>query len=71
MAMVEAATVMRASAALRQEAGRQQAKRVTELDFDALARAVVQALKDKPATSPIDPEGDGLETRELNATNDL
>lgn len=71
MAMAEAATVMRASAALRQEAGRQQAKRVAELDFDALARAAVQAINDKPATSPIDPEGDGLETRELNATNDL
>ena len=42
--------------------------RVEELDLDRLAAVVATALAQTP--SPIDPEGDGLETNEINAAND-
>ncbi len=46
--------------------------RVADLDFEQLA-AAVEAVTGTPTgvvTTPLDPEGDGLETRELNAAND-
>ena len=46
--------------------------RVADLDFEQLA-AAVEAVTGTPVgviANPLDPEGDGLETRELNAAND-
>lgn len=47
--------------------------RVADLDFEQMAaavEAVTASPSGAPVTSPLDPEGDGLETRELNAAND-
>jgi len=47
--------------------------RVADLDFEQMAAAVEAVTgnhPDAPVTSPLDPEGDGLESRELNAAND-
>ncbi len=46
----------------------QDVERVDELDLDRLAAVVASALARTP--NPLDPEGDGLETNEMNATND-
>ena len=46
--------------------------RVADLDFEQLA-AAVGAVTGNPAAvpvSPLDPEGDGLTPKELNAAND-
>lgn len=71
MATAEVARMMPVAAALKREAARQKARKVSELDFDALAREALLAISNAPAVSPLDPDGDGLETRELNAANDL
>jgi len=39
------------------------------IDLDQLASAVAGALGQAP--SPLDPEGDGLQPDEINATNDV
>lgn len=46
--------------------------RVADLDFEQMAAAVEAINGSPPAapTSPLDPEGDGLTPRELNAAND-
>ena len=47
--------------------------RVADLDFEALAAAVDAVTGNAtaaPAATPLDPEGDGLTTPELNAAND-
>lgn len=46
----------------------QDAERVAELDLERLAAVISNALVRTP--NPIDPEGDGLETNEINAAND-
>lgn len=46
----------------------QDVDRVEELDLDRLAAVVGNALMQTP--NPLDPEGDGLETNEINAAND-
>lgn len=55
-------------------AARQQGvARVADLDFGQLAAAVDAVTGNAagaPATTPLDPEGDGLTTKELNAAND-
>ena len=46
--------------------------RVADLDFEQMA-AAVDAVTGNPAdvpVSPLDPEGDGLTPKELNAAND-
>ena len=58
--------------ALAQAAHAQGVVRVADLDFEQLA-AAVEALTGTYTTTPIaplDPEGDGLTTKELNAAND-
>lgn len=47
--------------------------RVADLDFEQLAAAVEAVTGTRAApgvASPVDPEGDGLTPRELNAAND-
>lgn len=47
--------------------------RVADLDFEQLAAAVQSVTGNASGvahTSPLDPEGDGLTTNELNAAND-
>lgn len=46
----------------------QDVARVDQLDLDRLAAVVANALVQTP--NPLDPEGDGLETNEINAAND-
>ena len=46
----------------------QDVERVDELDLERLAAVVANALAQTP--NPLDPEGDGLETNEINAAND-
>jgi hypothetical protein len=46
--------------------------RVADLDFEQMA-AAVEAIDGPPSghvANPVDPEGDGLTTSELNAAND-
>ena len=46
--------------------------RVADLDFEQLARAIEGVLGSGLAVTltPLDPEGDGLTPKELNAAND-
>jgi uncharacterized protein YbjT (DUF2867 family) len=46
--------------------------RVADLDFEQMAAAVeaINGTTTGIVTSPLDPEGDGLTTKELNAAND-
>ena len=46
--------------------------RVADLDFEQMAAAVeaINGSSSAAPTSPLDPEGDGLTPRELNAAND-
>jgi hypothetical protein len=59
--------------ALSRAAAQQGVVRVADLDFGQLAVAVEAVLGQPvtPATSPLDPEGDGLTPREINAANDV
>ncbi|WP_417310785.1 hypothetical protein [Devosia sp.] len=41
------------------------------LDLRVIATEIVAALGRPVAANPIDPEGDGLESDEINAANDL
>jgi hypothetical protein len=59
--------------ALAQAAQAQGVVRVDDLDFKALAAAVdavTRAPVDAAVVTPLDPEGDGLTPREINAAND-
>ena len=59
--------------ALARAAQAQGASRVADLDFEQLARAVEAMTGNAPAAAvvtPLDPEGDGLTPKELNAAND-
>jgi len=40
-------------------------------DIAGIAAEIARALAGEPASSPPDPEGDGLAPAELNAANDL
>ena len=53
-------------------AARQQGvDRVLDLDFEQLAAAAIEVTRASPApANPLDPEGDGLTPREINAAND-
>jgi len=58
--------------ALAQAARAQGVTRVADLDFEQLATAVdaVMGGAVAPTPNPVDPEGDGLTPKELNAAND-
>ena len=58
--------------ALAQAAHTQGVVRVADLDFEQLAAAVeaVTGTYTGAPITPLDPEGDGLTTKELNAAND-
>lgn len=59
--------------ALATAARQQGVVRVADLDFEQLAAAVQSVTGNASGvahTSPLDPEGDGLTTNELNAAND-
>ena len=59
--------------ALATAARQQGVVRVADLDFEQLAAAVEAVMGNAAGvavTSPLDPEGDGLTTTELNAAND-
>ena len=59
--------------ALAKAAQAQGVVRVADLDFEALAAAVdavTRAPVDATVVTPLDPEGDGLTPREINAAND-
>ncbi len=60
--------------ALAQAARAQGVVRVAELDFEQMALAIEAMAGGVPvvgvAATPLDPEGDGLTPRELNAAND-
>jgi len=57
--------------ALAEAAHAQGVVRVADLDFEQLAAAVGAVIGAPPAaTTPLDPEGDGLTQREINAAND-
>lgn len=72
MAMVdEAILTQRIEEALKHALARQPVERVAELDLTKLAVDIEAVLGRSEAANPIDPEGDGLETDELNAANDI
>ena len=58
--------------AMARAARQQGVLRVDDLDFEQLALAVEALSGSEPAVavSPLDPEGDGLTPKELNAAND-
>ena len=58
--------------ALAQAARQQGVVRVADLDFEQMAMAVDAMTGTAPgvAVTPLDPEGDGLTPKELNAAND-
>jgi len=58
--------------ALAQAARQQGVTRVADLDFEQLALAIEAITGGGPGVTvtPLDPEGDGLTPRELNAAND-
>jgi hypothetical protein len=56
--------------ALKHALNRQHVEKVAELDLTKLA-VDIEAIIGAYEINPIDPEGDGLETTELNAANDL
>ncbi|MGN6487886.1 MAG: hypothetical protein ACTHLT_08720 [Devosia sp.] len=60
------------ASALARAARQQGVLRVDDLDFEQLALAVEALTGSEPAVavSPLDPEGDGLTPKELNAAND-
>jgi len=60
--------------ALEEAIVRQGVAEITSLDLTALARDIDRALAGASAPaghSPLDPEGDGLTTPELNSANDV
>lgn len=71
MAMVdEAQRTQLIEEALKHALVRQQVEKVAELDLTKLA-VDIEAVIGIEGNNPLDPEGDGLTTDELNAANDL
>ena len=71
MAMVdEAVRTQQIEEALKHALARQQVEKVAELDLTMLA-VDIEALIGMQPVNPLDPEGDGLTPKELNAANDL
>lgn len=71
MAMVdESVRTQQIEEALKHALSRQPVEKVAELDLTKLA-VDIEALIGIEPTNPLDPEGDGLTTGELNAANDL
>lgn len=71
MAMVdEAVRTQQIEEALKHALARQRVEKVDELDLTMLA-VDVEALIGMQPVNPLDPEGDGLTPKELNAANDL
>lgn len=66
----EAVRTQQIEEALKHALARQKAERVADLDLTMLA-VDIEALIGMEPTNPLDPEGDGLTTTELNAANDL
>ena len=56
--------------ALKHALNRQKVERIAELDLTKLA-VDIEAIIGAYEVNPIDPDGDGLTTKELNAANDL
>jgi len=56
--------------ALRHALARQKVEKVADLDLTMLAVDIEAVIGIEPV-NPLDPEGDGLTTSELNAANDL
>lgn len=70
MAMIDEAERSRLiEDALRHALARQNVEKVADLDLTKLA-VDIEALIGLQPSSPLDPEGDGLTTGELNAAND-
>jgi hypothetical protein len=67
----EAARTQQIEEALKHALARQQVEKVAELDLTMLAVDVEALIGMVPPPNPLDPEGDGLTTKELNAANDL
>ena len=71
MAMVdEAVRTQQIEEALKHALARQQVEKVAELDLTMLA-VDIEALIGMQPVNPLDPEGDGLTPKELNAANAL
>lgn len=71
MAMVdESLRTQQIEEALKHALARQKVEKVAELDLTMLA-VDIEALIGLEPVNPIDPEGDGLTSSELNAANDL
>ena len=70
MAVDESERSLRIEDALRHALLRQPVEKVAELDLTKLA-VDIEAVLGAEEPHPLDPEGDGLKTSELNATNDL
>lgn len=71
MAMVdESVRTQQIEEALKHALSRQKVEKVAELDLTMLA-VDIEALIGMEPVNPIDPEGDGLTSSELNAANDL
>ncbi len=66
----EAVRTQQIEEALKHALARQKVERVADLDLTMLA-VDIEALIGMEPTNPLDPEGDGLTTTELNAANDL
>jgi hypothetical protein len=60
------------ASALARAAQLQGVVRVADLDFEQMAMAIEAMTGNAPAVAvtPLDPEGDGLTPKELNAAND-
>ena len=71
MAMVdESIRTQQVEEALKHALARQKVEKVSELDLTKLA-VDIEALIGMEPSHPLDPEGDGLTPKELNAANDL
>jgi hypothetical protein len=71
MAMVdESVRTQQIEDALKHALARQPVEKVADLDLTKLAVDIEAVIGIEPV-NPLDPEGDGLTTGELNAANDL
>lgn len=68
MAMDEELRTSQIEEALRHALARQGMEKVAELDLTKLAVDIEAVIG---VANPLDPEGDGLETTEINAANDV
>lgn len=70
MAVDEAQRTQLIEEALKHALERQPVEKVADLDLTKLA-VDIEAVLGRDEPPPLDPEGDGLTTSELNAANDL